>query len=469
MNNKNINKSNHPVIFTKKINDLGNTKIIPLNNPNDLGHVRFFPPATKEWFNSIYAYSSNYTKLLPSADKTLMRLIKSYFNLYNPKEENLNSKPLRLRFKRLSVKKIFVSRAELKHTSSKILITLYVYNAEKRFLANKIKTLGEIFFPKLLTNEKLAKLSPHQLKNIENRELLSLRDKLRDIDQKNLSLMSQVEMEKQLILDNNLSAMQEVKEMNIHNNQIYSLLLKKALEEELMLMTYYKHLLDFNKAKFEDSYLLKLADIVSKIYDKKVEFNIVNLKHLHLNSDLLMDIIATKLKNRDTGLLRVLKKSLKLFSVPQTNSIDLATEKLLENKIKSIKLNSLSSDNNKDSLDQLLVNNLVTTNATPSNSLVLSKQEDTSNVDNIVLNSIKDKAIGGMRLEAKGRLTRRFTASRSVFKVKWKGSLKNIDSSYKGLSTVMLRGHAKSNVQYTMINSKTRNGAFGIKGWVSGK
>jgi hypothetical protein len=48
MNNKNINKSNHPVIFTKKINDLGNTKIIPLNNPNDLGHVRFFPPATKE-------------------------------------------------------------------------------------------------------------------------------------------------------------------------------------------------------------------------------------------------------------------------------------------------------------------------------------------------------------------------------------------------------------------------------------
>lgn len=39
-----------------------------------------------------------------------------------------------------------------------------------------------------------------------------------------------------------------------------------------------------------------------------------------------------------------------------------------------------------------------------------------------------------------------------------------MDSSYKGLSTVMLRGHAKSNLQYTMINSKTRNGAFGIKG-----
>jgi|ERR1700689_3129102 hypothetical protein len=34
-----------------------------------------------------------------------------------------------------------------------------------------------------------------------------------------------------------------------------------------------------------------------------------------------------------------------------------------------------------------------------------------------VENSLKYKAIGGVRLEAKGRLTRRFTASRSVFKL----------------------------------------------------
>jgi hypothetical protein len=77
--------------------------------------------------------------------------------------------------------------------------------------------------------------------------------------------------------------------------------------------------------------------------------------------------------------------------------------------------------------------------------------------------------MAGVRLEAKGRLTRRFTASRSVFKVKWKGSIKNLDSSYKKLSSVILRGHAKSNVQYTLINSKTRNGAFGLKGWISSK
>jgi hypothetical protein len=77
--------------------------------------------------------------------------------------------------------------------------------------------------------------------------------------------------------------------------------------------------------------------------------------------------------------------------------------------------------------------------------------------------------MAGVRLEARGRLTRRFTASRSVFKLKWKGGLNNIESSRKGLSTVILRGHAKSNVQYSLINSKNRNGAFGVRGWISGK
>jgi hypothetical protein len=77
--------------------------------------------------------------------------------------------------------------------------------------------------------------------------------------------------------------------------------------------------------------------------------------------------------------------------------------------------------------------------------------------------------MAGVRVEAKGRLTRRFTASRSVFKMKWKGGLKNVDSSFKGLSATMLRGHVKSNTQYTLLNSKNRNGAFGVKGWVSNK
>ena len=75
--------------------------------------------------------------------------------------------------------------------------------------------------------------------------------------------------------------------------------------------------------------------------------------------------------------------------------------------------------------------------------------------------------MAGVRVEAKGRLTKRFTASRSVFKLKWKGGLKNVDSSFKELSTVMLR--VILNLMYNILNlnSKNRNGAFGIKGWIS--
>lgn len=44
--------------------------------------------------------------------------------------------------------------------------------------------------------------------------------------------------------------------------------------------------------------------------------------------------------------------------------------------------------------------------------------ESEQTVEKFLFNHLKHKAIGGVRLEAKGRLTRRFTASRSVFKVK---------------------------------------------------
>jgi hypothetical protein len=80
-----------------------------------------------------------------------------------------------------------------------------------------------------------------------------------------------------------------------------------------------------------------------------------------------------------------------------------------------------------------------------------------------VLRSLKHLKLRGIRVEAKGRLTRRFTASRSVSKMRCKGGLKNVNSSFRRLSTIMLRGIVKSNTQYSTINSKNRNGAYGVK------
>ena len=91
------------------------------------------------------------------------------------------------------------------------------------------------------------------------------------------------------------------------------------------------------------------------------------------------------------------------------------------------------------------------------------KDSSTEYIENTVLNSIKHKPVSGIRIEARGRLSRRIIAQRSVFKLKYIGNLRNMDSSYKGFSSVILRGHAKSNLQYTKVKSKTRIGSFGLK------
>ena len=86
------------------------------------------------------------------------------------------------------------------------------------------------------------------------------------------------------------------------------------------------------------------------------------------------------------------------------------------------------------------------------------------NIRRNIIDSIKYKNVSGFRLEAKGRLTRRHTASRSVTKVKYKGNLLNLDSSHRGLSTILLKGNLESNLQYTKLKSKTRIGSYGLKG-----
>ena len=109
---------------------------------NDLGPTRHYPPANKEWFNSIYAYNKNTPKLLPIADKVLSKLTKSYFNLYSVKlEKKIKSRRVRKWSRRLSTNRILISKAELKHTSDKVIITIYVYNRQEE---NHIKKMRKI-------------------------------------------------------------------------------------------------------------------------------------------------------------------------------------------------------------------------------------------------------------------------------------------------------------------------------------
>jgi hypothetical protein len=57
--------------------------------------------------------------------------------------------------------------------------------------------------------------------------------------------------------------------------------------------------------------------------------------------------------------------------------------------------------------------------------------------------------MSGIKIEVKGRLTKRYRADRSVYSLKHKGGLKNISSSFQGLSSVLFRGNTKSNISYS--------------------
>lgn len=472
-----------PLIFNKKINL--KHKIIPLEViSNTIGPTRVFPTATKEWYNSVYAYNQSYIKNLSIADKTLSRLVKSYFNFYFNKKV-LDSSKIAIRFRRLSLNKILISKAELKHTSSKVTVTLYTYNAEKIYLTLKLKNLIKAYFTSKVKNLNIDPSLINLLHDInvykKEASLVDYLEELKSNLKSNLDYKADPYMQSYLDIINEMIILSKNdKTANKKLDQIYTESLRKNfLSKEIKEIATCKLLLNLNKSKFEDEFIFKLKGIIGKLYNKEVEFNIINLKSLYFNSDIFTEVISTKLKDRKNKLLNVLKSSLYLVRLPRVNRIkenSIKADKICLDYLKNLHVNSSTNKYNtdKDTLDQILLGIYPSTfmSGDKDKTPLTAYNENYINTYNpldIVLDSLKNKDIGGVRLEAKGRLGKSAAASRSVFKVKWKGSIKNLDSSYRKLSTVMLRGHAKSNVQYTVINSKTRSGAFGLKGWISSK
>jgi hypothetical protein len=162
---------------------------------------------------------------------------------------------------------------------------------------------------------------------------------------------------------------------------------------------------------------LGLISLLEKIYAKKIVIKFIELKSPHLNSDIFSSAVALKLRDRKNKATSILRKAVQqMVKIP-----DLHTIRTFDDCLESINKNNF-------------------------------------------LNGIKQQVVSGVRFEASGRLTRRLTAMRAVFKYRYMGSLKNLRSSLNRKSSAILRGCVKSNSQYTVINSKTRNGAFGLKG-----
>src|SRR5256885_140569 len=86
----------------------------------------------REENNTVYLFNKNAINLIPQVTVLAIKLIKSYFNLYNYNlERKLRSNKLLHRLRRLSFHKIYVSNGEFKHTNNKVVITLYLYNRQR--------------------------------------------------------------------------------------------------------------------------------------------------------------------------------------------------------------------------------------------------------------------------------------------------------------------------------------------------
>lgn len=417
-------------LFKLKIKEINPRKYKIIEKQND--YFKYFPVSTREWNNSIYVFNKYALSLIPQSTIYTIELIKSYLNIYNFNiERKMRKSRFLKRLRKLSSNRVYSSNAELKHTNDKTIISLYTYNRQKYNYFSILKKRYLNFY----FNKKLSK-------NLKKRFYLIKHIGLKYLKKTNKDKYNLIKY---------LNNFKQIKNLNIYKIiyidyyliKFYKKWVKKSLKR-IKLYLYLKQLLYINESKYNYSYLQILKNHIEKIYNKNVEFNLINIKYHYFNSDILSESLTLKItKDRRKLLihLRNLIKKIKIYKIDKNI--------YYEPNIKNL---NLINDLN-DPIENLL-----------GDKDILNYRS----IKETVLEDIKYKRLSGVRLKASGRLSKRYTASRSVTKLRYKGNLINIDSSYKGLSTIMLKNNLKSNLQYSKLKSQTRIGSFGVKGWVSG-
>lgn len=462
--------------------EMENNNII-LNKREYAGKTKRFPAATKEWFNSIYSYNKNTVKSLPSNDVYVAKLIKSYFNLFNKNfEKRAKLEVARLKVRKNGMHRILVGKPEFKHTNDKVIITLFVFNQELVSLKKRLRSFNllkylDIFFGSL--SSKSAGIRPkYKLQNFKN----TCNKFLKRINILNSKYINNLKYS--FFLIEKIPVFYSIR--NILGNIILYLRVKR--------------LIYLNQYKFKSIHILSLKHLIQKVYGKTVEFNIVSLNRYHLNSSILTDIMAKKLKNRNNRILRVIDNVLTRITLPFTRRLDYPGKELkvlnLQNYIirknldgafinryfklipfLSVKDKNYLSNNNdvKKLILKKIINdklNILLKSLYPKQyTMSLSKNNKLyvrlRNLENTMLDNLKNKMISGVRIEASGRLSKRLIASRAVFKMRQRGSIRNITSSYQNIPSVLLRGYLTSNLDFSKSRNRTPTGAFGLKGWIS--
>jgi hypothetical protein len=400
-------------LYYKLSNKLSNkTNINRIDTPI---YNKDFVSSIREIDNSIYSYNKNFLNFIPTANKIAIKLIKSYFNLYNIKLENMVKKRMIrkrkvLRLKRLSSNRIFLSNGTFKHTNNKIIINLFIYNRQKINYTYLLKYK----FKKFLLKNLIKKLT-----NIKER--ISIR--------RNIII--------KLLNNNKIKNKKNIIRLYNIKNKLYYKNIIKHINRKYKKYFVFKQLLYINKSKFNYNYLTYLNKIIKKIYNKNIEFNIINLKKFFFNSDITTQSLLLKITRNRRRINRKLKKLLETVKISK--------------EIKNIEQDYIIDIKSKT------INNTI-------KSFIKKKT-----IKKTVLDLMKYKKLSGIRIEAKGRLTKRATASKSIKYTKHNGALIIKNSLSSPIYIPIVKNTLKLNIQHTKLNSKTNIGSFGLKGWISGK
>lgn len=453
-----------------------NSKTIPFNkNINDVGITKYLPSFSKEWKNTVYSFNKNTLKNIAVNDLNINKIIKSYFNLFFKNRKYVGSKFIYLKRRRNLLRRIYVSNAEIKHTNNKAIITLYTVNREKKVLREKYLKINQKINKRLIWNRyiNLYKKNIYKIYKILNEH------KIKDVY---LGAAQANSTSKKSFLLYKLQYLNKfIKLQNLYLKKFWGIIINKYARKHLLFLKKYDLLYSLNQYKFNKLVFLPvLSNILYKILGKKIEYNIINLKSIAYNTDLFTNALALKLKKRRMNYMNSMLSILNRAYIPSINAlkersltkeIDTLHDKYEDLRIISNigEMNTAQANiSNSTNIDKLL-NGIYPSNIKINNEGASSNMTNSKEIHNIIYNSIGYKNMRGIRLEIKGRLTKRYRADRSIYSLKWKGGLKNIDSSFKGLSSVLFRGNSNSNVTYTMTKSKRRIGAFAVKGWISGK
>ena len=323
----------------------------------------------------------------------------------------------------LSFNKIFASKAEIKHTNNKAILTVYVYNREKTSLLKKLKRLNKSFYLKLknliFKNKRIYNLDTNELVLANALALANVKTNPDNVSPSAVCEGASIVADVITTGDDAKNALYSSPSGGAKSIKALALLYKN-----IRVIRKYKLRLSLNKYKFEEKLLYRLKNFLIKYYNKKVEFNIVNVKSVVFHTDFFTRIITSRLKKRKINIFKTMYSIFNRAALPKVNMrierslvnqgfarSERKTLNLLANKYKDLSLSFILDNNSLSELLNKLYYNIVINYYNNLN-------KDYLKIYEIIFNSINYKNMSGIRLEAKGRLTKRYRADRAVFKVR---------------------------------------------------